>query len=167
MGPRYRPAADPNGPTRRHNPRPAALATDGSPHPDEADARWRRLQQRSDERGNSRNGYRHHGFDTLDVAILKLRSGSYFPEHLVAAAPLERRKARAIVIVSCYLLGVSTQRTERLVDTLGITSLSKSQVSVMAEALDTRIEAFRSQPLDAGPYTFVAVDALVLTVREN
>ena len=101
------------------------------------------------------------------VAILKLRSGSYFPEHLVAAAPLERRKARAIVIVSCYLLGVSTRRTERLVDTLGTTSLSKSQVSVMAEALDTRIEAFRSQPLDAGPYTFVAVDALVLTVREN
>ncbi|ANS32054.1 putative transposase (plasmid) [Rhodococcus opacus] len=124
-------------------------------------------EQRSDERGNSRNGYRHHGFDTLDVAILKLRSGSYFPEHLVAAAPQELRKAQATAIVTCYLLGVSTRRTERLVDTLGITSLSKSQVSVMAEDLDTLVEAFRSQPLDAGPYTFVAVDALVLTVREN
>ena len=56
---------------------------------------------------------------------------------------------------------------EKLVDSLGITSLSKSQVSVMAKDLDTQVEAFRSRPLDAGPYTFVAADALVLKVREN
>ncbi len=55
----------------------------------------------------------------------------------------------------------------KLVATLGITSLSKSQVSVMAKELDEQVEAFRSRPLDAGPYTFVAVDALVLEVREN
>ena len=71
------------------------------------------------------------------------------------------------MIVTCYLLGVSTRRTERLVYPLGISSLSKSQVSVMAEDLDAQVEAFRSQPLDAGPYTFVAADALVLKVREN
>ncbi|MDV7088663.1 IS256 family transposase [Rhodococcus opacus] len=126
--------------------------------------------QRSDERSNSRNGYRHRDFDTrvgtLDVAIPKLRSGSYFPDWL-----LERRKraekALTTVVATCYLLGVSTRRMDRLVDTLGITSLSKSQVSAMAKDLDTQVEAFRSRPLDAGPYTFVAADALVLKVREN
>ncbi|MFB9705278.1 transposase, partial [Rhodococcus aetherivorans] len=85
--------------------------------------------QRSDERTNSRNGYRHRDFDTrvgtLDVAIPKLRQGSYFPDWL-----LERRKraerALTSVVATCYLLGVSTRRMEKLVDTLGITSLSKS-----------------------------------------
>lgn len=126
--------------------------------------------QRSDERSNSRNGYRHRDFDTrvgtLDVAIPKLRQGSYFPDWL-----LQRRKraerALTTVVATCYLLGVSTRRMEKLVDTLGIPSLSKSQVSVMAKDLDTQVEAFRNRPLDAGPYTFVAADALVLKVREN
>ena len=67
-------------------------------------------------------------------------------------------------MATCYLLGVSTRRMEKLVDSLGITSLSKSQVSVMAKDLDTQVEAFRSRPLDACPYTFVAADALVLKV---
>ncbi|MBS9372080.1 IS256 family transposase [Rhodococcus sp. B50] len=126
--------------------------------------------QRSGERVNVRNGYRHRDFDTrvgtLDVAIPKLRQGSYFPDWL-----LQRRKraerALTSVVATCYLLGVSTRRMERLVDTLGITSLSKSQVSVMAKELDEQVEAFRNRPLDAGPYTFVAADALVLKVREN
>jgi putative transposase len=69
-------------------------------------------------------------------------------------------------VATCYLLGLSTRRMDRLVETLGITSLSKSQVSVMAKELDTAVEAFRTRPLDAGPYTFVAADALVLKVRE-
>ena len=56
---------------------------------------------------------------------------------------------------------------DRLVETLGITGLSKSQVSVMAKELDAAVEAFRTRPLDAGPYTFVAADALVLKVREG
>ncbi|NGP05142.1 IS256 family transposase [Rhodococcus sp. 14C212] len=126
--------------------------------------------QRSDERVNVRNGYRHRDFDTrvgtLDVAIPKLRSGSYFPDWL-----LQRRKraerALTSVVATCYLLGVSTRRMEKLVDTLGITSLSKSQVSVMAKDLDAQVEAFRNRLLDQGPYTFVAADALVLKVREN
>src|SRR6476659_3596150 len=70
------------------------------------------------------------------------------------------------VVATCYLLGVSTRRMDKRVDSLGITSLSKSQVSVMAKELDTAVEAFRTRPLDAGPYTFVAADALVLKVRE-
>lgn len=125
--------------------------------------------QRSAERTNQRNGYRHRQFDTragsLDLAIPKLRHGSYFPDWL-----LERRKraerALTTVVATCYLLGVSTRRMDKLVETLGITSLSKSQVSVMAKELDAAVEAFRTRPLDAGPYTFVAADALVLKVRE-
>ncbi len=125
---------------------------------------------RSETRTNSRNGYRHRDFDTrvgtLDVAIPKVRQGSYFPDWL-----LERRRraeaALTTVVATCYLLGVSTRRMEKLVETLGITRLSKSQVSVMAADLDAQVEEFRTRPLDAGPYTFVAADALVLKVREG
>ena len=71
------------------------------------------------------------------------------------------------MVATCYLLGVSTRRMEKLVETLGITRLSKSQVSVMARELDVHVEEFRTRPLDAGPYTFVAADALVMKVREG
>jgi transposase-like protein len=122
------------------------------------------------DRVNVRNGYRHRDFDTragtLDVAIPKLRSGSYFPDWLLE----RRRRAEAAltsVVATCYLLGVSTRRMEKLVGSLGITRLSRSQVSEMARDLDEQVEAFRTRPLDAGPYTFVAADALVLKVREG
>jgi len=123
------------------------------------------------ERVNRRNGYRHRDFDTragtLDVAVPKLRQGSYFPEWL-----LERRKraerALTSVVATCYLLGVSTRRMDKLVQSLGITSLSKSQVSEMAKELDAHVEEFRTRRLeDAGPFTFIAADALVLKVREG
>ncbi len=125
---------------------------------------------RSDERTNTRNGYRDREWDTragtIELAIPKLRSGSYFPDWL-----LERRKraerALTTVVATCYLLGVSTRRMEKLVETLVITRLSKSQVSVMARELDEHVASFRSRPLDAGPYAFVAADALVLKVREG
>jgi putative transposase len=71
------------------------------------------------------------------------------------------------VVATSYLLGVSTRRMEKLVEQLGITRLSKSQVSQMAKDLDEQVESFRTRPLDAGPYTFVAADALVLKVREG
>src|SRR6476659_332519 len=122
------------------------------------------------ERTNVRNGYRHREFDTrggtLDVAIPKLREGSYFPDWLLER---RRRAERALttVVATCYLLGVSTRRMEKLVEALGITRLSKSQVSVMAAELDAHVSEFRHRPLDAGPYTFVAADALVLKVREG
>ena len=125
---------------------------------------------RSVERTNSRNGYRVRDFDTragtVEVAIPKLREGSYFPEWL-----LERRKraerALVSVVATSYLLGVSTRRMEKLVQTLGITRLSKSQVSVMARELDEQVADFRSRPLDQGPYTFLAADALTMKVREG
>src|SRR4051794_10988437 len=75
--------------------------------------------------------------------------------------------ALTTVVATCYLLGVSTRRMEKLVESLGITRLSKSQVSEMAKDLDGQVADFRHRPLDAGPYTFVAADALVLKVREG
>src|SRR6187200_2003573 len=124
----------------------------------------------SPERTNRRNGYRHRDFDTragsIDVAIPKLRQGSYFPDWLLE--PRKRaEKALTSVVATCYLLGVSTRRMDKLVQSLGISGLSKSQVSVMAKDLDTQVEAFRHRRLDQGPYTFVAADALVLKVREG
>jgi putative transposase len=127
--------------------------------------------ERTEERVNSRNGYRHRELDTrvgtLDVAVPKLRTGSLYPDWL-----LERRKraerALTSVVATCYLLGVSTRRMDKLVQTFGITGLSKSQVSVMAKELDEHVEEFRTRRLtDAGPFTFVAADALVLKVREG
>ena len=125
---------------------------------------------RDPDRTNRRNGYRHRDLDTrvgtLDVAVPKLREGSYFPEWLLE----RRRRAEAAltsVVATCYLLGVSTRRMDRLVQSLGITGLSKSQVSVMARDLDELVRDFRERPLDAGPYTFVAADALTMKVREG
>jgi len=99
-------------------------------------------------------GYRHRDLDTragtIDVAIPKLRQGTYFPEWL-----LERRKrseaALITVIADCYLAGVSTRRMDKLVKTLGIHSLSKSQVSRMATEFDEHITEFRHRSRRARP----------------
>ena len=126
--------------------------------------------QPSPGRTAQRNGYRHRDLDTrvgtVVVAIPKLRTGSYFPDWL-----LERRKraesALITVVADCYLAGVSTRRMDKLVKTLGIDSLSKSQVSRMAADLDSIVDDFRHRPLDtAGPFTFVTADALTMKVRE-
>src|SRR2546430_4373105 len=90
---------------------------------------------RSAERTNHRNGYRAREFDTragtLEVAIPKLRSGSYFPDWLLER---RRRAQRALttLVATCYLLGVSTRRVEKLVESLRITPPSKAPVSAMA-----------------------------------
>jgi putative transposase len=126
--------------------------------------------QRSDERVNSRNGYRQRDWDTragtVELAIPKLRSGSYFPDWLLQH---RRRAEQALVsvVATSYLLGVSTRRVEKLVEQLGVRQLSKSQVSEMAQHLDVQVEAFRNRPLDSGHYTFVWMDALVIKVREH
>ena len=71
------------------------------------------------------------------------------------------------MVATCYLLGVSTRRMDKLVQSLGITSLSKSQVSRMAADFDEQVVAFRTRNLAAsGPFTFVAADALTIKVRE-
>src|SRR5919205_737666 len=125
--------------------------------------------QRSSERVNSRNGYRARDWDTragtVELAVPKLRSGSYFPDWLLTH---RRRAEQALVsvVATSYLLGVSTRRVEKLVEQLGVKQLSKSQVSEMATHLDAQVEAFRNRPLDSGHYTFVWLDALVIKVRE-
>ncbi|PZO58519.1 MAG: IS256 family transposase [Pseudoxanthomonas suwonensis] len=125
----------------------------------------------SPDRSAQRNGYRHRDLDTrlgtIDVAVPKLRTGTYFPDWL-----LERRKraesALITVVADCYLAGVSTRRMDKLVKTLGINNLSKSQVSRMATDLDEHVEQFRHRPLDtAGPFTFISADALTMKVREG
>lgn len=126
--------------------------------------------ERTAERTNSRNGYRERSWDTragtIELAIPKLRAGSYFPDWL-----LERRRrseqALVQVIAECYVRGISTRRVDGLVKTLGIDGISKSQVSAMAKSLDPMVEAFRNRPLDAGPYRYVWIDALVIKCREG
>ncbi len=126
--------------------------------------------QRSDERTNRRNGYRNREWDTragtVELAIPKLRQGSYFPDWLLEH---RRRAEQALVTVvaTSYLLGVSTRRVEKLAEQLGVTRLSKSQVSEMAQVLDAQVEAFRGRPLDSAHYTFVSLDALTMKVRED
>ena len=125
--------------------------------------------ERTPERTNRRNGYRDRDFDTragtIELAVPKLRTGSYFPDWL-----LERRhraeRALVAVVAECYVRGVSTRRVDGLVKTLGIEGISRSQVSSLAKSLDEAVEAFRSRPLDGAPYTYVWMDALVMKVRE-
>jgi len=137
----------------------------------EADAACGALYgERSPDRINRRNGYRSRTFDTrtgtMELAVPKLRSGSYFPEWLLEP---RRRAERALiaVIAECYVKGVSTRRVEGLVRTLGIEGISKSQVSELAKSLDEAVAAFRSRPLDAVPYTYLWMDALVLKCRDG
>ncbi|MCM3885207.1 IS256 family transposase [Frankia sp. R82] len=124
----------------------------------------------SPERVNRRNGYRAREWDTragtIELAVPKLRQGSYFPEWLLTR---RRRAEQALisVVATSYLLGVSTRRVDKLVEQLGVAHISTSQVSVLAKHLDTQVEAFRSRPLDAGPYRFVQADALTMKVRED
>src|ERR1700755_3305284 len=126
--------------------------------------------ERSAQRSNRRNGYRARDWDTragtVELAVPKLRQGSYFPEWLLTH---RRRAEQALVTVvaTAYLLGVSTRRVERLAEQLGIKSLSRSPVSEMATHFDAQVTAFRERPLDAGPYTFCWVDALTVKVRED
>jgi putative transposase len=125
--------------------------------------------ERSPDRTNHRNGYRERTWDTragtIALRIPKLREDSYFPDWLLE--PRRRaEKALVAVVAECYVKGVSTRRVEDLVATLGIERMSKSQVSEMAKSLDETVEAFRSRPLDAGPYAYLWVDALVLKSRE-
>jgi putative transposase len=128
------------------------------------------FNERSEERVNTRNGYRTRDWDTrvgtIDLAIPKLREGSYYPEWLLVP---RRRAEQALVTVvgQAYVEGVSTRRVEDLVKAMGIDGISPSQVSRMAAELDGKVTEFRERPLDAGPYRYVWIDALTQKVREG
>ena len=126
--------------------------------------------ERSPERVNRRNGYRERDWDTrvgsIELAVPKLREGSYFPDWLLQP---RRRAEQAFVsvIADAYLAGVSTRRVEKLVQQLGVERMSKSQVSRLAKSLDRIVEDFRTRPLDGAPYAYVTFDALVVKCREG
>ncbi len=126
--------------------------------------------ERSPERVNRRNGYRERDWDTrvgsIELALPKLREGSYFPDWLLQP---RRRAEQAFVsvIADAYLAGVSTRRVEKLVQQLGVERMSKSQVSRLAKSLDRIVEDFRTRPLDGAPYAYATFDALVVKCREG
>jgi putative transposase len=124
--------------------------------------------ERSADRTAQRNGYRTRPWDTrvgtLELAIPKLRTGSYFPSWLEARKRSEQ--ALIAVVAEAYVQGVSTRKVEALVQTLGISGISKSEVSRMAASLDAQIAAFRTRRLDA-EYPYVWVDARYEYVRED
>jgi transposase-like protein len=125
---------------------------------------------RSPDRTNSRNGYRERRWDTrvgtIDLAIPKLREGSYYPHWLLEPRSRSER-ALVSVVADLYLAGVSTRRVDKVVRQLGIQGISKSQVSRLAGELDELVEGFRTRPLDSGPYPYLMLDALVVKVREG
>jgi putative transposase len=125
--------------------------------------------QRTPERVTHRNGYRSRDWDTrvgtVELAVPKLRQGSYFPSLLEPRRRAER--ALAAVVMQCYVEGVSTRRVDDVARSMGLEGISKSQVSRICGELDELVAAWRNRPLDAGPYPFVWVDALSMKVREG
>jgi putative transposase len=123
--------------------------------------------ERSPERASHRNGYRQRGWDTrvgsLELAIPRLRSGSYFPSFLEP----RRRSEQALVAVvaEAYVNGVSTRKVERLVAQLGVESMSRSTVSRLCKTLDEQVDLFRQRPLE-GRYPYLWLDAKAEKVRE-
>jgi transposase-like protein len=126
--------------------------------------------ERTDERENSRNGYRTRPWDTrvgtIELAVPKLRQGVYSPEFLLQP---RRRAEQALVAVVCqaYVEGVSTRRVDDLVKAMGIDGISKSEVSRLAAHLDAVVAEFRERPLDSGPYRYLWIDAVTQRVREG
>ena len=108
------------------------------------------VHERSAGRVNHRNGYRPRRWETragtVDVQIPKLRKGTYFPEF-----PEPRRaseKAMTAVIQEACIQGVSTRSVDDLVKTMGMTGVSKSQVSRLCVEIDERVDAFLDRPLE-------------------
>lgn len=124
----------------------------------------------TEERVNSRNGYRARPFDTrvgtLELNVPKLRSGTYFPDWLFDVRKRSEQALRCVV-AQCYVEGVSTRRVDDIVKALGIEGISKSQVSLIAKDLDVIVNEFRNRPLDSGPYAYLWIDALYHKVREG
>ena len=120
-----------------------------------------------DRRTTQRNGYRPRTWDTrvgqLELAIPKLRQGSYFPGFLEP----RRRAEQALVAVvqEAYVNGISTRKVDRLVAQLGLQGMSKDQVSRLCRGLDAQVRSFRERPLE-GTYPYLWLDAKVERVRE-
>jgi putative transposase len=123
--------------------------------------------ERSPERRNSRNGYRERLWETragsVELKIPKLRKGSYFPGFLEPRRTAE--KALAAVIQEAYVQGVSTRSVDELVKAMGMSGISKSQVSRLCAEIDERVHAFLDRPIE-GDWPYLWIDATYLKVRE-
>jgi putative transposase len=123
--------------------------------------------ERTPERANSRNGYRERLWETrvgsVDLRIPKLRRGSYFPAFLEPRKTAE--KALAAVVQEAYIQGVSTRSVDELVKAMGMTGISKSQVSRLCAEIDERVNAFLTRPLE-GDWPYLWIDATYVKVRQ-
>ncbi|MBM6581315.1 IS256 family transposase [Microvirga sp. BT689] len=124
--------------------------------------------EKSSERLAQRNGYRerdwHTRAGTVELRIPKLRTGSYFPGFLEPRRMAE--KALTAVIQEAYIQGISTRSVDDLVKALGMTGISKSQVSRLCEEIDERVNAFLERPIE-GEWLYLWIDATYLKVRQN
>lgn len=124
--------------------------------------------ERSDERVNQRNGYRDRELETrigtLSLKIPKLRQGSYYPTFLEPRKASE--KALVAVVQEAFIKGISTRKVDDLVQAMGMTGISKSQVSRLCKELDERVHGFLKRRL-SGRFPFVWLDATYIKVRDE
>ena len=122
--------------------------------------------ERTEDRTNSRNGYRERLWETragsIELQIPKLRKGSYFPGFLEPRRTAE--KALVAVVQEAYIQGVSTRSVDDLVKAMGMTGISKSQVSRLCEEIDERVNAFLKRPIE-GDWPYLWIDATYVKVR--
>ena len=123
--------------------------------------------ERTPDRANSSNGYRERLWETragsVDLKIPKLRKGSYFPGFLEPRRTAE--KALTAVVQEAYIQGVSTRSVDELVKAMGMSGISKSQVSRLCEEIDERVHAFLGRPIE-GDWPYLWIDATYIKVRE-
>ena len=126
------------------------------------------LGEKSPDRLAQRNGYRDRVWETragtIELRIPKLRKGSYFPGFLEPRRLAE--KALTAVIQEAYIQGISTRSVDDLVKAMGMSGVSKSQVSRLCEDIDERVDAFLDRPIE-GDWPYIWIDATYLKVRQN